>query len=71
MCISVDMLEDLKRVAPRKGVTGYQGFIKLYIGQDLRMGLPALREEEAAERARRVLEKHTVAPKWFRRRWPL
>lgn len=61
MRIPVDVLEDLKRVAPRKGVTGYQGLIKLYIGQALRKDLAELREEEAAERARLILEKHTVA----------
>lgn len=60
MRIPVDVLEDLKRVAQRKGVTGYQGLIKLYIGQALRKDLVELRETEAAERARRVLEKHTV-----------
>ena len=61
MRIPVDVLEDLKRVAPRKGVTGYQGLIKLYIGQALRKDLAELREEDAAERARLVLERHTVA----------
>ena len=61
MRIPVDVLEDLVRVAPRKGVTGYQGLIKLYIGQALRKDLAELGEEEAAERARRVLEKHAVA----------
>lgn len=61
MRIPVDVLEDLKRVAPFKGVTGYQGLIKLYIGQALRKDLAELQEAEAADRARRVLEKHTVA----------
>ena len=61
MRIPEDVLEDLKRVASRKGVTGYQGLIKLYIGQALRKDLAEMREEQAAERARRVLEKHTVA----------
>lgn len=60
MRIPVDVLEDLKRVAPRKGVIGYQGLIKLYIGEALRKDLAEMRREEAAERARRVLEKHGV-----------
>ena len=62
MRIPEDVLEDLKKLAPRKGVTGYQGLIKLYIGQGLRKDLAAMREEEAAERARRVMEEHAVAP---------
>ena len=61
MRIPVDALEDLKRVAPRKDVTGYQGLIRLYIGQALRKDMAELRGEAAAERARLILEKHTVA----------
>lgn len=61
MRIPADVLEDLKRVAVTKGVTGYQGLIKLYIGQALRKDLAQLREAEAADRARRILEKHAVA----------
>lgn len=62
MRLPVDVLEDLRRVAPLRGVSGYQGLIKLYIGQALRKDLAALREAEAAEVARGVLERHAVAP---------
>jgi hypothetical protein len=31
-----DVLEDLKRIAPQKGMGGYQALIKFYISQGLR-----------------------------------
>jgi hypothetical protein len=34
--IPEDVVEDLKRVAPRLGFSGYQPLIKAYIGQGLR-----------------------------------
>lgn len=34
-----DIIEDLKRVAPLLGFTGYQALIKAYIGQGLRTDL--------------------------------
>ena len=38
----VDVVEDLKRIAPSLGFTGYQGLLKTYVGQDLRRDLERL-----------------------------
>jgi hypothetical protein len=37
-----DVIEDLKRVAPMLGFTGYQSLIKAYVGQGLRTDLERL-----------------------------
>jgi len=37
-----DVIEDLKRVAPMLGFSGYQALIKAYIGQGLRADLERL-----------------------------
>ena len=37
-----DVIEDLKRVAPALGFSGYQALIKAYIGQGLRADLERL-----------------------------
>lgn len=37
-----DVIEDLKRVAPMLGFSGYQALIKAYIGQGLRVDLERL-----------------------------
>jgi hypothetical protein len=38
----VDLIEDLKRIAPLLGFSGYQALIKAYIGQGLRLDLERL-----------------------------
>ena len=40
--IPEDVIEDLKRVAPMLGISGYQALIKAYIGQGLRADLERL-----------------------------
>jgi hypothetical protein len=40
--IPEDVIEDLKRVAPLLGFSGYQALIKAYIGQGLRTDLERL-----------------------------
>ena len=42
MRIPDDVIEDLKRVAPMLGFSGYQALIKAYIGQGLRADLERL-----------------------------
>ena len=37
-----DVIEDLKRVAPLVGLSGYQSLIKAYVGQGLRVDLERL-----------------------------
>jgi hypothetical protein len=41
-----DVLDDLKRIAPLKGIGGYQALIKFYISQGLRKDRRELWEEE-------------------------
>jgi hypothetical protein len=38
----VDVVDDLKRIAPLMGFTGYQGLLKAYVGQGLRRDLERL-----------------------------
>jgi len=40
-----DVLEDLKRVAPLLGFSGYQPLIRAYIGQGLRVDLERFQSE--------------------------
>jgi hypothetical protein len=39
-----DVVEDLKRVAPRLGFSGYQPLIRAYVGKGLRADLERLEE---------------------------
>jgi hypothetical protein len=43
--IPEDVVEDLKRVAPLLGFSGYQPLIRAYIGQGLRVDLERLESE--------------------------
>ena len=40
--IPEDVLEDLKRIAPHRGISGYIPLIRAYIGQGLRQDLALL-----------------------------
>ncbi len=40
-----DVVEDLKRVAPLLGFSGYQSLLKAYVGQGLRADLARLEQE--------------------------
>lgn len=40
-----DAIEDLKRVAPLLGLSGYQPLVRAYIGQGLRSDLDRLEED--------------------------
>ena len=40
--IPVDVVEDLKRIAPRLGFSGYEPLMRAYIGQGLRADLERL-----------------------------
>jgi hypothetical protein len=41
----VDVLDDLKRVAPLRGFSGYQPLIRAYVGQGLRTDLEQLEKD--------------------------
>ena len=48
MRFPADVIEDLKRVAPLRGFTGYQPLIRAYVGQGLREDLEQLEEDPVA-----------------------
>lgn len=56
-----DVIEDLKRVAPRLGFSGYQPLIRAYVGQGLRVDLKHLRESFGLERFLESLRQRGVA----------
>ena len=63
MRIPVDVLEDLRQVAPIKGMSGYQSLIKYYVGQGLRRDLADIKRKDFTERTKFVLQKYNVSPK--------
>jgi hypothetical protein len=60
--IPEDVLEDLKRVAPLKGMSGYQALIKFYVGQGLRKDLRDLWQAENAGKLEIVLAECGIDP---------
>lgn len=60
--IPLDVLDDLKRIAPMKGMGGYQALIKFYIGQGLRKDLEDLWIAEHTEKLENVLTECNVDP---------
>lgn len=60
--IAEDVVEDLKRVAPLKGMSGYQALIKFYVSQGLRKDLRDLWQEEHTERLDTLLAECGVEP---------
>lgn len=55
-----DVVEDLKRVAPRLGFSGYQPLIRAYVGQGLRADLERL-EEDPLTRVAESLKRQGVS----------
>jgi hypothetical protein len=55
--IPVDVLEKLKKIAPAKGMSGYQALIKYYLGKCLREDFGLVREMESAEKLESTLTK--------------
>ena len=60
MRIPEDVVEDLKRVAPLLGFSGYQPLIRAYIGQGLRQDLERLERNPGLERLVESLRRHGV-----------
>jgi len=56
------VLVDLKRVAPLKGISGYQALIKFYIGQGLRKDLRELWRDESEGKLETVLAECGIDP---------
>lgn len=55
--IPVDVLEKLKKIAPVKGMSGYQALIKFYVGKGLREDFELVRQMESTERLESTLAK--------------
>lgn len=55
-----DVIEDLKRVAPLLGFSGYQPLIRAYVGQGLRVDLERL-ESETVNALVKSLKRHGVS----------
>jgi len=55
-----DVIEDLKRVAPHRGFSGYQPLIRAYIGQGLREDLAALENQPDISKLIESLKKQGV-----------
>lgn len=43
-----DVVEDLKKIAPLKGISGYQPLIRAYVGKGLRKDIKLLEEDTLA-----------------------
>lgn len=56
----VDVVEDLKRVAPQLGFSGYQPLLRAYVGQGLRTDLERL-ENDAVSALVGSLKRHGVS----------
>ena len=57
--IPENVIEDLKEIAPKLGMSGYQPLIRAYIGQGLRKDLIRLERPELAE-LEKSLKRHGV-----------
>jgi hypothetical protein len=60
MRIPEDVVEDLKRVAPLLGFSGYQPLIRAYVGQGLRQDLERLERTPGLERLVESLRRQGV-----------
>ena len=60
MRFPVDVLDDLKRVAPLRGFSGYQPLIQAYVGQGLRADLEQL-EKDPVTALVESLKRHGVS----------
>ena len=55
-----DVIDDLKRIAPQLGFSGYQPLIRAYIGQGLRQDLLRLENNPGLELFVKSLQNHGV-----------
>ena len=67
----LDVLEDLKRIAPLKGMSGYQALIKLYIGQCLRKDLELLWDAERSQKLEAALDEFGLREDQKNKIWDL
>lgn len=70
MRIPLDVLEKLKRIAPAKGMSGYQSLIKYYIGQGMLRDIEIVRQLEGEdERLEATLSKIGLDPDKIKQFW--
>jgi len=67
----IDVLDDLRRIAPLKGMSGYQALIKFYIGQALREDLDLIWQKERAEKLESTLDEFGLKSEQKNRLWEL
>ncbi len=67
----LDVLEDLKRVAPMRDMPGYQALIKFYVRQGLRDDMERLWEKERADKLATALEELGLKEEQKTRIWDL
>ncbi len=60
--VPVDVLDDLKRVAPTKGMSGFEALMEFYIGQGLRDDLELLWKQDRTERLDAALTEFGLKP---------
>ncbi len=58
--IPEDVIDDLKRIAPKLGFSGYQPLMRAYIGQGLRQDLARLESMPDLEKFLDILRRHGV-----------
>ncbi|MCP4344858.1 MAG: hypothetical protein GY795_04945 [Desulfobacterales bacterium] len=58
--IPEDVTDDLKRIAPKLGFSGYQPLMRAYIGQGLRQDLARLENMPDLEKFLDILRRHGV-----------
>jgi hypothetical protein len=58
-----DVVDDLKRIAPRLGFSGYQPLIRAYVGQGLRRDFERLESPPDMQRVVTSLRRHGVNEK--------
>jgi hypothetical protein len=56
-----DVVEELKRIAPLLGISGYQPLIRAYIGQGLRQDVERLSRQPGIEQIIESLRRHGVS----------
>jgi hypothetical protein len=64
--IPEDVIQDLKRIAPALGFSGYQPLIRAYIGQALRRDLERLEAPPDVGRIVKSLRRHGVSERVIR-----
>jgi len=70
MRVPVDVLDKLKRIAPMKGMSGYQSLMKYYIGQGLLRDVDLVRMvEEEDLRLESTLRKIGLEPEKIKQFW--